>query len=58
MGFPAPINASIALVIELHRDEMERPHEFLLRVTDEDGALLVEARGGFHMAANPALEVP
>jgi hypothetical protein len=54
--FPAPINASIALVIELHRDELDRPHELLVRISDEDGAMLFEARGGFQMARAPLLE--
>lgn len=55
--FPAPLGVSVALLLELHRQELDRPHELNIIVMGEDGQPIAEAKGGFQAPTNPALEV-
>lgn len=48
---PAPLGIFYAIVLELDQVEMERPHEFLVIVMNEDGDRVVEVGGGFQVNA-------
>lgn len=45
--FPAPMNAALAIVLELHQVELSRPHEVDVLVQGEDGEEIARAKGGF-----------
>lgn len=46
---PAPMGASLGMIIELHRDERGRPHEFEVRIQTQDGQEVARAAGGFQV---------
>lgn len=48
---------SVAMLLELHRQELNRPHELSITVMGEDGQSVAEVKGGFQAPANPNLEV-
>jgi hypothetical protein len=52
--FPADMNVSLALSIQLRRMEIGRPHELAVDVIGEDGAKIAEVRGGFQIPEVPA----
>lgn len=49
--FPAPMATSLAVVLELHRTELDTPHEIRIRVQDEDGKAMAEVQGGFQLSS-------
>ncbi len=51
--YPAQLQASLALVVLLHRLEQAKPHELQIVVQDADGKELAEAIGGFEGTAGP-----
>ncbi len=53
--FPSPLGVGLAIVFELHRMELGRPHEVHIEIRDEDGGALAEIRGGFGADATPAM---
>jgi len=55
--FPGPMGMSVAMLLELHRQELNRPHELSITVMGEDGQSVAEVKGGFQAPANPNLEV-
>lgn len=55
--FPGPLGVSVALLLELHRQELDRPHELNIIVMGEDGQQVAEVKGGFQAPASPNLEV-
>lgn len=55
--FPAPLGVSIALLLELHRQELDRPHELNIIIMGEDGQQIAEVKGGFQAPASPTLEL-
>ena len=48
--YPADLQCSLALVIDVHQSELGRPHELEVLIQDEDGERLVAAKGGFQLA--------
>lgn len=54
--FPAPLGVGLAVVFELHRMELGRPHEVQIEIRDADGGSLAEIRGGFGADATPAMQ--
>jgi predicted dienelactone hydrolase len=48
---PAPMGVCLGMIIELHRDERDRPHEFEVRIHSEDGQEIAKAAGGFQVDA-------
>lgn len=46
---PAPMGVSLAMILELHRDERGRPHEFQVRIQAQDGQEMARAGGGFQV---------
>jgi hypothetical protein len=63
-NWPAPLDVSVALMLELHHTEIGVPHELHVIVQDEDGNRLGEIQGGFQtnpgepMTAAETLLVP
>lgn len=55
--FPAPLNLSLALVLELHEMELDRPHEIDIQIMGEDGQSIAQVKGGFQSAKPPGMEV-
>lgn len=55
--FPAPLGVSVAILLELHRQELDRPHELNIVIMGEDGQSIAEVKGGFQVPAGPVLEV-
>lgn len=53
--FPSPLGVGLAVMFELHRMELGRPHEVAIEIRDEDGASLAEIRGGFGADSIPAI---
>ncbi len=54
---PAAMGVCLALVLELHRMERDRPHELEVDVIDADGATVAKIQGGFQQATGPDTEV-
>lgn len=54
--YPAGFGCSLAMMLELHQMELERPHEIDVLLQGEDGQELARVKGGFQMGA-PNLEV-
>jgi hypothetical protein len=54
--FPAPMNVAIALLLELDRSELGRPHQLEMAVMDEDGGSVATVQGGFQFPPQPSLE--
>lgn len=50
--FPANLTASLALLIELHRRELDRPHQLTIIVQDMDGKELWKADGALQVGAS------
>jgi hypothetical protein len=55
--FPAPLNLSLALVLEQHEMELDRPHEIDIQIVGEDGQSIAQVKAGFQTAKPPGLEV-
>ena len=55
--FPAPVNAALALMFELHRQETDRPHELDVQVMGEDGEMVAAVKGGFQAPRHQMLEL-
>jgi hypothetical protein len=53
--FPAPMNVAVALLLELDRSELGRPHQLDMTVMDEDGGTIASVQGGFQFPPNPSL---
>lgn len=49
--FPAPMGASLAIVFELHQQEVGRPHELAVQVMGPDGENVASVVAGFNAAA-------
>lgn len=49
--FPASMMVSLAVVLELHRMELDTPHEIRIRVQNEDGGAVAEVQGAFQMGS-------
>lgn len=50
--FPAPLNVALALLLEAHPTEANRPHEVDVIVQSEDGAAVAQLKGGFQISTN------
>src|SRR5207302_2267086 len=50
---PAPLNLSLALMVDLHPQEVGAPHELGITVQDDDGGRLLELTGNFQAGQNP-----
>lgn len=55
--FPAPLAGTVALLLELRRQELDRPHEFDMVVMGADGGRLAEINGAFQVPTNPDLDI-
>jgi hypothetical protein len=55
--FPAPLTGTVALLLELHRQELDRPHEFEMVVMGADGARIADVNGAFQVPTNPDLDI-
>lgn len=55
--WPGPMNVCLALVVELDRNERERPHELDVQVIDEDGVLGARIRGAFQQSVGPDTDI-
>jgi hypothetical protein len=44
---PAPMNVMLALMIELHRIELDKQHSLEVLVQDQDGEAAAQIQGGF-----------
>jgi hypothetical protein len=54
--YPAPMNVALALLLELDRTELGRPHQLEITVMGEDGADIARVEGGFQSPPNPNLD--
>jgi hypothetical protein len=50
---PAPLNLSLALMVDLHPQEVGPPHELAITVQDDDGGRILELQGNFQAGQNP-----
>jgi hypothetical protein len=55
-SFPASMDASLALLLELHQMELATQHQLEVVVQGEDGQRMGEVKGAFQMGA-PEIEV-
>ena len=54
-SYPAPLGASLALVVELDQVEMERGHQLEVRVVGPDGEEVAKMGVSFQVSANTPL---
>jgi hypothetical protein len=54
--FPAPLAMTLALRVQMHPTEMDRPHELEILLQDEDGKVATRAKIGIQ--APPDIAVP
>jgi hypothetical protein len=50
--FPTSLTASLGMLVEVHRRELDRPHELLIVVQDADGGEVLKIEGGFQVGAD------
>src|SRR4051794_31886604 len=50
---PAPLNLSMALMVDLHPQEVGSPHDLQVAVQDDDGRRIIELQGNFQAGQNP-----
>ena len=50
---PAPLNLSMALMVDLHPQEVGGPHDLQVAVQDDDGRRIIELQGNFQAGQNP-----
>ena len=55
--WPGPINICLALIVELDRNERDRPHELDVQIIDEDGQLAARIRGAFQQGPGPDTDI-
>jgi hypothetical protein len=55
--FPAALSLSLALVLELHAMELDRPHEIDIQIVGEDGQQIAAIKAEFQAPTPPFLEV-
>jgi hypothetical protein len=55
--YPAALDCSVALLVELHQMELARPHELELRVLGSDGEDVASIKAGFQAAGMVDLDV-
>jgi hypothetical protein len=53
---PAPMGVAVALLLEVDRSELGRPHQLEMVVMGEDGGEVAKVQGGFQSPPNPHLE--
>lgn len=51
--WPGPMNVSLALMVELERNDRERPHELDVQIIDEDGNPVARIQGAFQQGPGP-----
>ena len=55
--YPAALDCSVALLVELHQMELTRPHELEMRVLGSDGEDVASIKAGFQAAGTVDLDV-
>lgn len=55
--YPAPLGVCLALLLELHRSERDRPHELVINLINADGVSIAKVQAGFQASAGPDTDV-